>query len=77
MPSDPLPAWVLPRRRAIGDAIRAARARRQLSQETLSELVGLDRKTINRIEQGTHPTNLDRLLLIADALDTPLADLVR
>ncbi|WP_145877580.1 helix-turn-helix domain-containing protein [Streptomyces sp. BK340] len=77
MPSDPLPDWVLTRRRVIGDAIRAARGNRQLSQEKLGELTGLDRKTINRIEQGTHSTHLDHLLLIADALNVPLADLVR
>ncbi|MEU6597815.1 helix-turn-helix domain-containing protein [Streptomyces flaveolus] len=77
MPSDPLPDWVLTRRRAIGDVIRAARGRRQLTQEQLGELVGLDRKTINRIEQGTHSTLVDHLLLIADALGVPLADLVR
>ena len=77
MPSDPLPARVLARRQAIGDQVRAARIAKKLSQEKLGELAGLDRKTINRIEQGTHATDLDNLLLIADALDTPLADLVR
>jgi transcriptional regulator with XRE-family HTH domain len=76
VPSDPLPDWVLTRRRAIGDAIRAARTDQQLSQETLGELTGLDRKTINRIEQGTHSTYIDHLLLIAGALEVPLADLV-
>jgi transcriptional regulator with XRE-family HTH domain len=64
-------------RRAIGDRIRAARTGRKLSQEALAELVGLDRKTINRVEQGAHATSVDHLLLIAAALDTPLADLVR
>ncbi|GGR71302.1 MULTISPECIES: helix-turn-helix domain-containing protein [Streptomyces] len=77
MPSDPLPDWVLTRRRVIGDAIRAARGSRKLSQEKLGELTGLDRKTINRIEQGAHSALLDHLLLIADALGVPLADLVR
>lgn len=77
MPSDPLPDWVLTRRRAIGDAVRAARGRRQLSQEKLGELTGLDRKTINRIEQGAYSTLLDHLLLIADALQVDLAELVR
>jgi transcriptional regulator with XRE-family HTH domain len=72
-----MPDWVLTRRRAIGEAIRAARGVRKLSQEKLGELTGLDRKTVNRIEQGTHPTDIDRLLLIADALTVPLADLVR
>lgn len=77
MPSDPLPAWVLTRRRAIGDRIRAARQDRKLSQEKLGELTGLDRKTVNRIEQGAHSTLVDHLLLIAEALDVPPTDLVR
>lgn len=77
MPTDPLPNWVITRRRAIGDQVRAARETRKLSQEKLGELVGLDRKTVNRIEQGTHGTLIDHLILIAAVLDTPLADLVR
>jgi transcriptional regulator with XRE-family HTH domain len=77
VPSDPLPDWVPARRRQIGDHIRAARTERRLSQERLGELSGLDRKTINRIEQGTHATLIDHLLLIADVLEVPLADLVR
>ena len=74
MPSDPMPDWVLARRRQIGDKVRAVRARRKLTQETLGELTGLDRKTINRIEQGTHGTNIDHLLLVAAALDIPLSE---
>jgi transcriptional regulator with XRE-family HTH domain len=77
VPSDPLPARVLARRQAIGDHIRAARTERKLTQEKLGELTGLDRKTINRIEQGAYATLIDHLILIADALDTPLVDLVR
>ncbi|MGW3135878.1 helix-turn-helix domain-containing protein [Streptomyces sp. NPDC001139] len=76
MPTDPLPDWVLTRRRAIGDNVRAARSARGLSQEKLGELAGLDRKTVNRIEQGTHSTLVDHLLLIAHALDVPLAELM-
>jgi transcriptional regulator with XRE-family HTH domain len=72
-----MPARVLARRQAIGDHIRAARTERKLTQETLGELTGLDRKTVNRIEQGAHATLIDHLILIADALDTPLTDLVR
>jgi transcriptional regulator with XRE-family HTH domain len=77
VPFDPLPDWVPARRRQIGDRIRAARTERKLSQEKLGDAAGLDRKTINRVEQGTHATLIDHLLLIADALDVPLADLVR
>lgn len=77
MPSEPLPDWVPVRRQAIGDHIRAERTRQKLTQERLAEHSGLDRKTVNRIEQGTHATSIDHLLLIADALDVPLAELVR
>lgn len=57
--------------------MRAARTDAKLSQEKLGELTGLDRKTINRVEQGAHATLIDHLLLIADALHVPLTDLVR
>ncbi|MFD1274812.1 helix-turn-helix domain-containing protein [Streptomyces kaempferi] len=77
MPLDPLPAWVLTRRQAIGDRVRAAREARGVTQEQLAERIDRDRKTVNRIEQGTLATKVDDLILIADALDTPLADLVR
>lgn len=40
-------------------------------------MAGLGRKTINQIEQGAHATLLDHLLLITDALDVRVADLVR
>lgn len=77
MPTDPLPAWVITRRQEIGAHVRAARQAKKLSQEKLGEHVDLDRKTINRIEQGTHATLIDHLILIAKSLDVPLADLVR
>lgn len=75
MPADP-PARVLTHRRRIGDRIRAERERQALSQEKLGELAGLDRKTINRIEQATYSTLVDHLIVIADALGVPLRDLV-
>ncbi|MET9983974.1 helix-turn-helix transcriptional regulator [Streptomyces rochei] len=61
----------------MGDRIRAVRSERKLSQEKLAEHAGLDRKTVNRIEQAANSPRLDHLLLIAAALDVPLADLVR
>ena len=79
MPSAPQPDWVLDRRRAIGNHIRAARreVRPRLSQERLAELAGMDRQAINRIEQGHQSPLLDTLIRIADALGVPLAELVR
>lgn len=76
MPTDP-PAWLLQRRREIGDNIRASRLRSNLTQEALAERAGLDRQAVNRVEQGHQSPLLDTLLLIADALDVPLAELVR
>jgi len=77
VPSAPPPDWVLARRRAIGDHIRAARLHANLTQERLGELAGIDRQSINRIEQGHASPVVDNLIRIADALDTSLADLVR
>lgn len=76
-PSELPPEWVLTHRRLIGTRIRDARALRRLSQERLGELSGVDRQTINRIEQGHVSTRIDTLMRIAEALDIPIAELVR
>lgn len=75
--STPPPDWVLTRRRVIGDRIRAARLQRDLTQEQVAMRTGIDRATYNRIEQGHASALLDSLILIADAIGTPLSDLVR
>ncbi|MVO84214.1 helix-turn-helix domain-containing protein [Streptomyces sp. p1417] len=77
MPLDPLPDWVPTRRREIGGRIRAARRSAHLSQVALGERIGRDHKTVHRYEAATSVPTLIDLLLIADALDVPLADLVR
>jgi len=77
VPSAPPPDWVIARRRAVGDRIRAARLHAGLTQETLAELAGLDRQAVNRIEQGHASPILDSLIRIADALGVPLTELVR
>ncbi|MFD8805545.1 helix-turn-helix domain-containing protein [Streptomyces sp. NPDC059597] len=74
---DPLPDWVLPRRRQIGMQIRAARRAARLSQIQLGGRIGRDDKTISRWENAHTAPDLVDLLLIADALGVPLADLVR
>lgn len=77
MPSVPPPDWVLDRRRVIGDQIRDARRGAGLTQEKLAELAGMDRQSINRIEQGHQAALIDNLIRIADALNVPLSELVR
>ncbi|MCE0446950.1 helix-turn-helix domain-containing protein [Streptomyces tricolor] len=77
MPLDPMPDWVLTRRREIGARIRTARLRAGLTQIQLAERIGREHRTIHRWEYARHIPNLQDLLLVADALGVPLADLVR
>lgn len=77
MPLDPIPDWVPARHREIGERIRTARRAAGLSQITLGERVGRDHKTIHRWERATTAPDLVDLLLLADALGVPLADLMR
>lgn len=76
MPRDPTPDWVHTRRRQIGDRLRHARKTVGLTQETLAERIGRDRKSVIRWENGYSVPDLEDLLLIADALDVPLSQLV-
>jgi transcriptional regulator with XRE-family HTH domain len=72
-----MPDWVLPRRREIGARLRAARLDAGLTQMQLGERIGRDHRTIHRWEYAAREPGLTDLLLIADALGVPLADLVR
>jgi transcriptional regulator with XRE-family HTH domain len=74
---DPLPDWVARRRQQVGLQIREARRRAGLSQIALGERIGRDHKTISRWENAHRAPDLTDLLLIADALNVPLAHLVR
>ncbi|WP_432111356.1 helix-turn-helix domain-containing protein [Streptomyces sp. YPW6] len=75
--SVPPPDWVVARRRAIGDRIRAARKNANLTQEQVALRIPMDRATYNRIEMGHAAALLDSLILIADVIGVPLSDLVR
>jgi transcriptional regulator with XRE-family HTH domain len=72
-----MPDWVPARRREIGDRLRAARLEAGLTQLQLGERVGRDHRTIHRWEYAMRIPDLNDLLLIADAIGVPLADLVR
>ncbi|MDW4900689.1 helix-turn-helix domain-containing protein [Streptomyces californicus] len=74
--SVPPPAWVIARRRAIGDRIRAARLAAGYTQEQIALRIPMDRATYIRIEQGHSAALVDSLILIADAIGVPLAELV-
>ncbi|MER7833459.1 helix-turn-helix transcriptional regulator [Streptomyces sp. NPDC095602] len=71
------PEWVRARRRAIGEQIRAARLHANLTQEAVALRAGIDRAGYVRVERGQVAATIDSLILIADAIGVPLADLVR
>lgn len=53
---------------ALGDAIRARRGKRGLSQEGLADVVGLHRTYIGSVERGERNISLANLVRIAEAL---------
>ncbi|MEV6809825.1 helix-turn-helix transcriptional regulator [Streptomyces sp. NPDC051129] len=57
--------------------MRAARLHAGLTQIQLGDRIGRETRTIHRWEHAQRTPNLLDLLLIADVLDVPLADLVR
>jgi len=61
----------------MGDRIREARKKRRLTITTLAELADMKRPNLSRLEHGKHRPSLDTLERIAEALDMPLAELVR
>ncbi|MEV0307168.1 helix-turn-helix transcriptional regulator [Nonomuraea fuscirosea] len=62
-------------RRQFGARLRDLRQGHGLSQEQLGEMAEVDRKTINRIENGMYSPHLDKVFQIADALSVPPRDL--
>lgn len=76
MPSAPQPDPYLPRRRAIGQKVREARLRANLTQETVALRLGIDRPSVVEIEAGRRNMTINTLLGVADAIGVPVADLI-
>lgn len=74
MPED---KWIIDARKAIGDRVRVRRLYKNMTQERLAELTGIDRSSIQRIEGGKSDAKISHLLRIARALDMLPADLLR
>jgi len=55
----------------VGDNLRDVRLGRGLTQEQLADLVGVDRKTVIRAENGTHSINIDTVARFARSLNVP------
>ncbi|MPY47195.1 helix-turn-helix domain-containing protein [Streptomyces acidicola] len=70
-------AWLLERRRAIGDRIRVTRLRQNMTQEALHLSAGLSRATLQGIEAGTRDARISSLIKIARVLGVHVTDLLR
>ena len=55
--------------RRIGENVKAARLKANLTQECLSELVGVHWQTISHIENGKYPFSVIILFNISQALE--------
>lgn len=73
----PYPDWVYIRRLQLGIRITDLRRTAGLSQDQLADRIGVERRTIQRYERAERDPRYPDLLLLADALGVPLADLVR
>ena len=60
---------------ALGNRLREERARRDLTQAQLAELVGVSRKTINTVENGVFIPSTVLALRLAKALGTTVEKL--
>jgi putative transcriptional regulator len=59
----------------LRNALKVERARRDLTQDDLAQLVGVTRKTINTVETGRFVPSTVLALKLADALQTPFTEL--
>lgn len=62
--------------RMVGDEIRAARARLNLSREKLAELSGMSSKTIQRLESGERPADVTQMNALCEVFGESVVDLV-
>lgn len=60
-------------RQAFADFVYEWRQEEHLTQEELAQMCGIDRKTINRIENGHFSPSLDTMVRLAHAFKVPFA----
>jgi len=56
----------------LGERIKEIRKAKGLTQEQLAELVDIEQKHVSRIELGKNAPTIDRLEMIAKALNVPM-----
>ena len=61
----------------ISKRLKYYRIESGLSQQALSDYAGVDRKTVNRIENGHFSPNIETLLRLTTALDVTPAEIFK
>jgi putative transcriptional regulator len=61
--------------RRLGNALKEARTKQNLTQADLAALIGVSRKTINTVENGVFVPSTTLALLLAQALKARVEDL--
>ena len=61
----------------LGEAVRAARVARGMSQETLADAAGIDRSHMGKIERGERNVTIMNVAKVAAALDALPSDILR
>lgn len=60
----------------VCDHVRIIRNQKNISQEYMASVIGIDTSSYNRLERGTSPLTVDRLEKIAHALGISLLQLI-
>jgi transcriptional regulator with XRE-family HTH domain len=60
----------------ISESVRTYRTKMGWSQLELANRAGLDRKTVNRVENGRYAPSVETLLLVGDALGVSVNSLL-
>lgn len=60
----------------FGENVRKQRKRRGISQEDLAHVCGIDRSYMSRVERGIVRITLEKVYVIARALDCDTSDLL-
>lgn len=61
---------------AIGDEIRALRSRRRWSQDDLAQAIGVDKKTVGRLERGERSMTVTLLYKLCKVFGIMPSDLI-
>lgn len=61
----------------LGQAVRAARKTRGLSQEALADAAGIDRSHLGKIERGERNVTIMNIARVSAALNVSASDILR